>query len=56
MFKNTNNISKPLSIYYGKYNKTDIIGWNLYLQSAAVGGNENKSILCDLIKNNMPIL
>ena len=55
MFKNTNNISKPLSIYHGKYNKTDIIGWNLYLHSAAVGGYENKSMLCDIIKKNISI-
>lgn len=55
MFKNTNNISKSMIIYHGKYNKTDIIGWSPYLHSATVGGYENKSILCDLIKKNIPI-
>ncbi|WP_148257219.1 hypothetical protein [Treponema primitia] len=52
-FINANGKENRLSIYYGKYNKINIVGWNLYLQSAAVGGYENKSILCDVIKGNL---
>ena len=54
IFKNVNNILSNLVIYYGMYNNTNVVGWNLYLQSAAVGGNENKRILCDIIKKYIP--
>jgi hypothetical protein len=52
IFKNTNNVDRKLIIYHGKYNNIEIVGWNLYLQAAAVGGYENKNILCDIIKKN----
>jgi len=45
--------NKPLVIYYGEYNKIKVIGWNIYLQSAAGGGYEDKNRLCDLIKQNL---
>jgi len=54
LFTTVNNINRELVIYYGNYNKTNVIGWNLYLQSAAVGGNENKRVLCELIKKHIP--
>jgi hypothetical protein len=45
--------SKPFKdnsvvIYHGEYNSIKVIGWNLYLQSAACAGSE--SVLCDLLK------
>jgi hypothetical protein len=53
IFRNANGNESELYIYYGKYNKINIVGWNLYLQSAAIGGYENKKILCYIIKNNL---
>ncbi|MFP3042406.1 hypothetical protein LQZ19_11375 [Treponema primitia] len=53
VFKNSNGKESELYIYYGEYNSIKIVGWNLYLQSAAVGGYENKSILCKIIKGNL---
>ena len=50
IFTNINGSASNLIVYTGKYNKTHIVGWNPYLQSAAVGGNENKQILCNTIK------
>jgi hypothetical protein len=52
VFKNTNNVDTKLVIYHGEFNKIKVVGWNIYLQSAAVGGYENKSILCDIVKKN----
>jgi len=52
-FVNCNSKSSDLSIFTGKYKTMNIIGWNLYLQSAAVGGNENKDLLCEIIKRNI---
>jgi len=52
-FKNTNNIDKELVIYHWQYKNIEVVGWNIYLQSAAVGGNENKNIFCDLIKKRL---
>jgi len=52
-FTNTNGKTKNLIVSHGSYNQIEVIGWNVYLQSAAVGGNENKLILCDLIKRNI---
>jgi len=39
---------QTLRIYFGKYNKIDIIGWNLVL--AKIGGYENIKELCNIIK------
>jgi hypothetical protein len=50
VFRNTNDIETTLIIYQGNYKKIKVVGWNIYLQSPAVGGYENKSILCDIIK------
>jgi len=52
-FVNCNGKRSDLSIFTGKYKTMNIIGWNLYLQSAAVGGNENKDLLCEIIKRNI---
>jgi hypothetical protein len=52
IFKNTNNIDMRLIIYQGEYKKIKVVGWNIYLQSPAAGGYENKNILCDIIKKN----
>jgi hypothetical protein len=52
-FINANGKTTELIIFHGKYNQIEVIGWNVYLQSASVGGNENKQILCDLIKKNL---
>jgi hypothetical protein len=52
VFRNTKDIERKLVIYHGEYNKMKVVGWNIYLQSAAAGGYENKSILCDIIKKN----
>ena len=40
--------TQKVTIYYGKYNNIKVVGWNLYLQSAACAGKEKR--LCDLIK------
>jgi hypothetical protein len=42
--------NRPLIVYHGEYNKIKVVGWNIYLQSAAGGGYKDKSILCDLTK------
>jgi hypothetical protein len=52
-FINANGKTTELTISHGRYNQIEVIGWNVYLQSASVGGNENKHILCDLIKKNI---
>jgi hypothetical protein len=52
VFRNTNGVERKLVIYHGKYNNIEIVGWNIYLQSPAAGGYENKSVLCDIIRKN----
>jgi hypothetical protein len=52
VFRNTKGIERKLVIYHGEYNGMKVVGWNIYLQAAAAGGYENKSILCDIIKKN----
>jgi hypothetical protein len=52
VFKNTNGFDTKLVVFQGEYSKIKVVGWNIYLQSPAVGGYENKSILCDIIKKN----
>ncbi len=52
-FKNAKNINQDITIYHGEYKNIEVVGWNIYLQSAAVGGNENKNIFCDLIKKQL---
>ncbi|MDR2584237.1 MAG: hypothetical protein LBC75_12215 [Fibromonadaceae bacterium] len=44
--------TQKVTIYYGKYNNIKVVGWNLYLQSAACAGKEKR--LCDLIKSLAP--
>jgi len=52
-FINSNGKKSDLSIFTGKYKSMNIIGWNLYLQSAAVGGYKNKNLLCEIIKRTI---
>jgi hypothetical protein len=44
---------RSVTIYYGEYNGIEVIGWNLYLQSAACAGCESE--LCDLVKKNVEL-
>ena len=39
-------------IYYGNYNNTKVLGWNLTLEPS-VPEEKNIQAFCDLIKNNI---
>ena len=40
-----------MSVYFGKYNESNVVGWSSYLQSANVGGYESISELASLVKS-----
>jgi hypothetical protein len=52
-FKNKNGRDQTITIYYGTYKKTKVVGWNTYLQSPSAGSHENIGLLCDAIKKNI---
>ncbi|MCL2193792.1 MAG: hypothetical protein FWB78_10405 [Treponema sp.] len=44
---------KPLTIYFGKYRNTDVIGWNLYMTHPPLIDYKDICDLCDLVKKHM---
>ena len=51
-YKNNKNKEKKITIFSGMYNKTKVIGWNLYFQYT-FKNISNIKVFCDLIKNNI---
>jgi hypothetical protein len=53
VFKNTKGKTSNLKVYYGKYKKTNVVGWNVNLKKTVAGSYEDESIFCDTIKNSL---
>ncbi|GAB3690130.1 hypothetical protein GCM10027592_07190 [Spirosoma flavus] len=53
--RKVNFYNRRITIYYGHYKNSKVIGWSGYLQSAQIGGYQRIRELATLIKNELEI-